>query len=82
MIDLVANGLKFILSMTENAYEDEKAKTRKQDDQLETRSIQELYRKIHVNDSKCHRGQQHVNKIDDIDDSDNITKRSVIHLYI
>lgn len=70
LIDLVANSLKFALNLTENKHELDNVKTGERDDQLETQSIEELYRKIHVN-----------NKIN-LADGDETPKRSVISLHI
>lgn len=78
MIDFVASGLIFILNTIKNTYKLDNVKTNEQDDQLETEPIQELYRKVNViDDTKYHRGQRHVNKID-VDDSDDMPSKSVI----
>lgn len=84
LVDLVASGLILVLNMIRNTYKLDGTKTSEQEDQLETQSIQELYRKVHANDTKCHRGQRRVSKIN-IDDNDCTVptpKRSVIIFYI
>ncbi|XP_020296789.1 uncharacterized protein LOC109861513 isoform X2 [Pseudomyrmex gracilis] len=67
IIDLVANGLKFILCATESEYE--KIKAKDMDDQSEPR-IQELYRKTCKQASRSYR-QRYIDRIDDTDHSDN-----------
>lgn len=76
LIDLVANGLKYALIVTESEYE--KIKAIEQDEDKEPR-IQELYRKKCEENTKNH-GQRYINKID-FGDSNYKSVRSVIFLY-
>lgn len=76
LIDLVANGLKYALIVTESEYE--KIKAIEQDEDKEPR-IQELYRNKCEENTKNH-GQRYINKID-FGDSNYKSVRSVIFLY-
>lgn len=71
-MDLVANGLKSVFGM--NTRKEKKLRINEQDDRFEPQSVQELYRKVHANDTK--HGQEYAD-VTDFGDCDDTPKRSV-----